>query len=120
MSIATRFYEALATPDGTEISEIIGGTPGCNSGYIKQILIAALSGGGSHITFQVRYFSNDSMITNLIYLYENAELPEFAGVNINAPFDLRSKDTPHDLILFLQPELTGFFRIRIDYEFDNK
>ena len=118
MTISTKFYEVFAPFEGVEISNIIGGASK-TSGYIRQIFISSLVGGGDLISFEVRYFPNDSSIINLISRVTNAELPDYTGVDINAPFDLKNKYTPDDLILYLKPELDGFFKVRIDYEFDN-
>lgn len=117
MTVVAKFYEVSATSDGVEISNMIGGAIRA-SGYIRQIFIKTISGGGNSFSLQMRYFSDDDSIINLICLINNGELPSYSGTEIDAPFDLKGKFTPDDLILFLKPEEDGLFKIRIDYEFD--
>jgi hypothetical protein len=120
MPVTTKFYEVFAEPTGTQIHNILGGSPSINSGYIKQIFISSINGGGSYMNIQVRYFEDNTDITNLVLSYDRAELPSFAGLNLNAPFDLRCANTSDDLILFLSPEESGNFKIRIDFDLDRR
>lgn len=117
MPISTKFYEVFAPSEGVEIPRIIGGASK-SSGYIKQILISCIVGGGNYISFQIRYHPEDSSTINLVCSTSNADLPEYAGLNIDAPFDLKCKDVLDDLILYLKPEVDGVFKIRIDFDFD--
>ena len=117
MTISTKFYEVFAPFEGIEINNIIGGAAR-TSGYIRQIFISCLVGGGSFINLQIRYLPEDSTVVNLICSFSNVELPEYAGTDIDAPFDLKSKDVLNDIILYLKPEADGVFKIRIDFEFD--
>lgn len=117
MTVSTKFYEIFAPYEGVEVTNIIGGAAR-TSGYIRQIFISCLVGGGSFINFQVRYHSEDFSTINLVCSTSNAELPEYAGLNIDAPFDLKNKYTNEDLILYLKPEADGVFKVRIDFDFD--
>jgi len=119
MAIATRFFSVTATSAGLEIPDIIEGIPDLSSGYVDQIIIRASSGGGSSIDVEIRYTPGDSSRENLVYLYESGTLPSFIDSSIKAPFDLKNKtDTPEDLTLYIEPESSGDFEIRIDFDLD--
>lgn len=72
------------------------------------------------LTYKFRYHPDDTDVTNLILIYDRAELPSFVGTDFNAPFDLKSNETQKDLFLYLKPEQSGFLKVRIDFDFDRR
>jgi hypothetical protein len=119
MAVITRFFSDVTAPaSGLEIPDILGGVPNVDSGYVQQIIISATSGGGSTIRVEVRYEKGDSSRENLIYLYEDGPMPEFVDSCINGPFSLNSPNPVEDLSLYIEPEVSGTFEIRIDIDLD--
>ena len=53
MTVSVKFFEIYADSSGTITPDIIGGAPNFNSGYIKQIFISRVSGGGNYVDIQV-------------------------------------------------------------------
>lgn len=101
---------------GTEINHVVGNYSGV-SGTIEQVVIYKISGSATTINVQIRYESDDSTLTNLVYKYDDGEL-DFIDSSIDAPFSLRSPNRQTDLYLYLEPDADCQVNIRIDIRLD--
>lgn len=121
MKQITRWYsEVSITSSGSEIN-ILGNVYPNISGLIKNIAITQNSGSATEISVcQIRYESGNSDISNLIYSAVDMTLSsnDVSDSFIDAPFSLYKPASYTDIILYIQPDATGIFTIRLDIEID--
>ena len=106
----SKHFDIAATTAGTEVTGILGNIP--QRGSVDQVIIRATSGGGTHCDVQLRYVSGSSNREDLVYDYTTAPYP-LVDSSVNAPLDTAHVDG--ELILFLQPQVDGQIKVRIDF-----
>lgn len=117
MAVITKFFHEIEVPSsGAVITNIIEQQ---HSGFIDQIIIRDISGGGAtSINVEVRYNEDQSTEETLVYLFDGGNLPVFTDSTIHANFSLRDPDLEGKLSLFLEPDSDAVLEIRIDFEID--
>lgn len=120
--VISRFFTVTAPAAGLLIENILQYSTEHtkHSGYIKQIIIRATSGGGTTLNLDIRYLPDDSSYSNLVYKYEGTgiELPLFVDSRIDAPFSLKEENVGLELNMWVEPELDAVLDIRVDFEVD--
>lgn len=108
------FRNQVISSAGNEIPDILGSNYRRISGFIEQIVIEQISGAATTVDVQIRYESGNSGLTDLVYQFTGGTL-DFIDSQIDAPFSLRPPDEADNLFLFIEPDSTATFDIRIDF-----
>lgn len=118
-TIVSRFFTIPAKASGTEVPNMLGrgGPPDINTGFINQVIVKAVSGGGSKIErVEIRYDRGNPDEHRLVYLLLDEEYP-VVDSHVEGPFSLLStEETGSDMHLYVQPEADGVLQVRVDIE----
>ena len=118
-AIISRFFTISATPSGVEVPLLGRGEPKVNSGYIEQIIINQIMGGGTLVTLEIRYDSGNSDEDRLVYQLVDEPYSSSVPVvdsKIRGPFSMLNTDVGPDLFLYVAPNASGILQIRVDME----
>jgi hypothetical protein len=101
-----------AASGGTIIQNTVFSQSHSYNGFIEQISVRAVTGGGANFAIQLR---GDETSSNVEDLYVNLSGQAYGTlINIKKPFDTR-RMTDEDLSIWLNPATTGTFIIRIEF-----
>ena len=113
MSVRERIVSKHLTVDavaaGTAI-ELLSGGP---RGYIEQVVIRPVVGGGADGTVEISVNGGQNE-EDLAYRYTSAPWP-FVDSDVDGPFDCRQAKSDGRLTLILTPASDGSFEVRVDF-----
>ena len=126
--IITKKYTITSTSSGYEKLKIFGPSPKKLCGYLKQIIIRQSSGTATTLDLEVRYEPGVSDAENLVYGAVAIDVTSsYIESGIDATFSLLQSGISgspaytytDDLQLYIEPDATGTFEIRVDFEILN-
>ena len=106
--IVSKYIQVSAVAAGTTVEDLL---PSGAHGYIDQIVIRAISGGGASGNVEIS-MTGGTDVEDLAYQYTSAPWP-FVDSGIDAPFDSRHSGSQPSLKL--TPAVDGVFKVRIDF-----
>lgn len=111
-AVLSMTFEEVAATGATIVAPTIFSQHHAFNGFIEQICVRAVSGGGANFAIQ---FRGDETSSNVEDLYVNLTGQSYDTlIDVNKPFDT-ARMTDSDLSIMLNPASAGTFTIRVDF-----